>query len=248
MLVAVISCLAPGAKSAPSQSAACAAAPPVRFPAQDQAPLVAVYKNEVDGLPPKADCLTHGPAGSELWVSVAGTAHRVADPGSVLARFGQISQMRAIRYWSISDHLWRPLLSSAAALTTPTGKERADFSLQELESGSALYYEQADSRSARKVVYELRLLQSSSQGFVLSMVNISPLQWWGMTLYKAGDLDTVYFLEHAAGDEWHFHSLSRMPLGNHLLSAQDGSYINRAVAMYRFLLGIPTDSEPPAVQ
>jgi hypothetical protein len=33
---------------------------------------------------------------------------------------------------------------------------------------------------------------------------------------------------------------------NPLTAGHDASYVNRAVAFYRFLAGIPTDREPPA--
>lgn len=230
----------------PLLSHECQQSAPAHFPAPGQAPEARVFRSEADGLPAKAVCIAHGPPGSTLWVSVAGTMSNAATAEAVLARFGALSQMRQIKYWSISDQMWRPLFASAAALTGPGGKERDDLSLEELKRASPLYFEQADSRTSRKVVYELRVLRADRDGFVVSTVNVSPLQWWGITAYKPGDLDTRYFFERAAAGAWQFYSLARMPPGGRLFNAQDGSYINRAVAMYRFLLGVPTDAEPPA--
>ena len=220
---------------------------PGSFPPPDQAPEAHIWKAEADGLPPEAACLPHGPAGSQLWITVAGTTEAGVSSEVLLARFGQVSQMRQIKYWSVSDRQWRPLFASAAALTGPSGTERVDFSPAELEGGAPVYLEQADSRSSHKVVYRMQLLRSDRHGFVISTVNVSPVQWWGMTVYKPGELDTLYFLERAADDQWHFYSLARMSVGSRLFNAQDGSYLNRSVAMYRFIIGRPTDSEPPAV-
>ncbi len=246
-LFALLASSVPGASGevTPLLSHDCAESPPASFPESGGAPLARVWKSGADGLPPKAACMAHGPAGSELWISVAARSTSAASADVLLARFGLISQLRQVKYWSITDHLWRPLFASATALAQATGGERGDFSLDELKRGSPLYFEQADSRSSRKVVYELRLLHADGQGFVISTVNVSPVQWWGVSLYKSGELQTLYFLEHMAGDEWRFYSLSRVA-GSHLFNAQDGSYINRTVALYRFFLGIPTDTEPPA--
>ncbi|HEY2685161.1 MAG TPA: DUF6675 family protein [Steroidobacteraceae bacterium] len=226
----------------------CDQAPPAQFPTPGSAPLARVWKSSADGLPPKAVCMAHGEAGAELWVSVAALSRDVESMEPLVTRFGQISQLRQVKYWSITDQRWRPLFASATALTGAAGKQRDDFSGEELARGAPLYFEQADSRSSRKVVYELQLLRSDPHGFVVATVNVSPVQWWEVTLYKPGELSTLYFLDHTRADEWRFYSLSRIALGSGLLGVKDGSYINRAVALYRFFLGIPTDAEPPAAR
>jgi hypothetical protein len=250
-LLVFLALLSPGA---PAMAAAvagplpseCDQVPPVPFPDAGEAPLARVWKSSADGLPPRAACMAHGEAGAELWVSVAALGRDAESTESLVARFGQISQLRQVKYWSITDQRWRPLFASATALTGAAGKQRDDFSAEELEQGAPLYFEQADSRSSHRVIYELRLLRSDRQGFIVSTINVSPVQWWGVTLYKPGELSTLYFLDHARADQWRFYSLSRMALGSGILSVKDGSYINRAVALYRFFLGIPTDAEPPA--
>ena len=60
----------------------------------------------------------------------------------------------------------------------------------------------------------------------------------------------MFFLAKAAAQEWNFYSLIRvrnaLPLAT--LIIRKGSYVNRAVALYRRIVGIPTDAEPPAVR
>ena len=69
-----------------------------------------------------------------------------------------------------------------------------------------------------------------------------------LTLIPAGDLQTLYFLDRQTDGSWQFYNLTRVlnpsPLLTHLMTGP--SYINRSVAMYRYIAGIQTDREPPA--
>jgi hypothetical protein len=60
-------------------------------------------------------------------------------------------------------------------------------------------------------------------------------------------MQQIYFVERRAPGVWGFYSLTRTRMASRLLPhGSSASYINRAVAFYRLVAGIPTDQEPPA--
>jgi hypothetical protein len=66
-------------------------------------------------------------------------------------------------------------------------------------------------------------------------------------------VQSVYFLDREQGREqdnvWRYYSILRTGLNSSsLVTANESSAINRAVAVYRRFVGIPTDQEPPAAR
>ena len=56
-------------------------------------------------------------------------------------------------------------------------------------------------------------------------------------------------LERRSPGVWTYYSLSRTsPEANPLARGHAASYLNRAVALFRSVAGIPTDQEPPAAR
>jgi hypothetical protein len=79
--------------------------------------------------------------------------------------------------------------------------------------------------------------------------NISPVKMTVITLFDAGGMQQAYFLERRAPGVWNFYSLTRTRMASSFMpTGGDASYINRAVAFYRLVAGIPTDKEPPAAR
>ena len=69
-----------------------------------------------------------------------------------------------------------------------------------------------------------------------------------LALFAPGDLRSTFFLERLpASGVWGYYGLWGIRT-NALTSGHEASSINRAVAMFRHLAGIPTDQEPPAVR
>ena len=76
----------------------------------------------------------------------------------LLKRFGAISSLKGLQYWSVTDGGWRTLIDSASALDSPdTGHSRADFTLAEMKSGHELYFAQQDNRTSEEVVYRMKV-------------------------------------------------------------------------------------------
>jgi hypothetical protein len=212
------------------------------------APKVQLWKDaSLPALPAPAACLgASSPQSSSTLVAVAGTFQNADGEAALLTRFGAVSRLLLVRYWSTTDHTWRPLLTSATALTQEVdGRPRTDFTAGELESGRDLYQSQTDSRSTNEVIYRMRLRESDSQHFIIETENVTPVRRWGLTLYKPGDLHSLYFVDQRSPGIWTFYSLTRIGGGRWLVLGHENSYINRVVAFYRYFAGIPTDLEPP---
>ena len=186
-------------------------------------------------------------ARSKLVVALAATFRFEGDSHILLSRVGAMSSYRKMRYWSTSDKAWRPIANDAAALSTADPKtRRADFSPAELTKNVQLYYWMDDSRSG-SVVYRLHVLEHAAHRIVVGSENLSPVQARFLTLFEPGTMQTAEFLERRGADRWEYYLLTRIDgRASVFASASEESYINRAVARYREIAGIPTEQEPPA--
>jgi hypothetical protein len=211
------------------------------------APNVQVWKaTSLPTLPALAGCFGASSPQSGMLLAVAGTFRSADGAAALLSRFGAVSNLLRVRYWSTTDHIWRPFLTAATALTKEVGGQpRRDFSATEIESGENLYLAQTDSRSTNEVIYRMRLRESDSQHFLVETENVTPVRRWALTLYKPGDLRSLYFLDQRSPGIWSYYSLMRIDATPWLMTGHENSYINRAVALYRHFADIPTDLEPP---
>ena len=169
----------------------------------------------------------------------------------LLRHVGAISELAGMRYWSTTHQQWQTLILNAHALTGPQpGRRRQDFTPDEMQAGRVLYLEQADNLSGM-ATYRLRVIDTSADRLVFSVENVSIMRYLFVTLFHAGEMQSVYFLDRESTDVWRYYNISRSgPNASRLAAgpAHESSSINRAVALYRSLAGIPTDQEPPAAR
>ncbi|NOG74067.1 DUF6675 family protein [Roseicella sp. DB1501] len=196
-----------------------------------------------------APCVGWTSGRSTLLVAVVGAFEHDGGVEALLAAFGRISALVGTRYWSVSDHRWRTLVTDAAALDGPDpARRRPDFTPGEMGEGGALYFVQSDSRSSGEVVYRMRVLEKQPERLVISVDNVTPVRLFLLTLFAPGDLQTTFFLERLPErGTWGYYGLWGLRT-NAFTSGHKASSINRAVAMFRHTAGIPTDQEPPAAQ
>jgi len=211
------------------------------------APVVRIWKDnnpQGSAAPPK--CTGWQPAQSGTLLAVAGTFRTAEGSAGLISRFGDVSSLVSVRYWSTTDQAWRPLLLAANALTKQIGGQpRADFTSAELESGQNLYFSQKDGRAATDVIYRMSLRRTGPDRFVVETENVTSVRWLALTLFKTGDLRSLYVLEQRSADTWSYYALTSIAGNSWLTAGHEKSYINRAVALYRHFAGIPTDLEPP---
>jgi hypothetical protein len=188
--------------------------------------------------------------GFRLLLGLAGAFHFSGTAEDLLARFGEVSSLTSIKFWSSAGRVWKRLITDASALDGPHLKgRRPDFTLAELRSGEPLYFLQDDTRTSGSVIYRMRVLESGPDRLVVAVENVTPIRAFLVTLFHPGDLQSVYFMDRLEPGTWGLYTLLRAGRGASAFSSgHENSYASRAIAFYRHLAGIPTDRRPPLLQ
>jgi hypothetical protein len=226
----------------------CGAPPWPPYAAVSAPPTVEVSKADDRDAPwaPPA-CTGWDPGRVDLLVAVSARFRGDGGIESILSRFGSVSRWAGVRYWSVSRKRWQDLVADAHALAGPDGKPpRADFSPAEMRPGRDLYFSQTTGGSG-PVVYRQRVLELLADRLVLETENITAVRVLAMPLFRPGALRTLYFFERSSPGVWSYYSLTGVDRGsNPFAPGHEASYVNRAVAVFRHVAGLPTDQEPPA--
>lgn len=219
----------------------------VQYAALDSAPIArAIELTRGQGAPAGATCFGKSDSAA-MWITVASLVRSSDSRSTFIGRFGAVSQLLGVQYWSTTDQTWRPLVSSARATTAASpSKPRADYSAAELATGQDRYYETTDTRSGRSVAYRLRLLLNQPDRVVIETANVEAIRKWGLTVYGPEGLDTLYFLTERSPGVWAYYSITRVLPRSFFAEGHAKSYINRAVALYRHYVSLPTNAEPPS--
>jgi hypothetical protein len=147
----------------------------------------------------------------------------------------------------VSDRQWRPLLLDAAALDRgAAARRRADFAVDELKGGGPLYFLQTESRLGVPVAYRMRVLEFGPDRVWVETENVGTVRIALIPIAGPGDLRAIYVLERRARGVWGYYGLVLSGADVSLFArVSDASLINRAAALHRHFVGIPTDREPP---
>lgn len=181
-----------------------------------------------------------------LLTALAGRFRFDGSAEELLAKFGAQSAWRGIQYWSATDGRWEVLIEDAAALeAADSQRRRPDFALPELESGAEVYFLQADNRSSGPVIYRMRVLAIEPERLVVAIENVSTVWLFIFPIYNSGDLQSTYIIRKLASGSWGYYSLTGVRERSVLTGSNDASYLNRAAAIYRHLIGVPGDRDPP---
>ena len=226
----------------------CGTNPHPEYAEVDSPPVVRLWRGgEIDGgwVPP--GCTGWKSPGFRDVLAVAGRFRHGGSSERLLLRFAAVSEWTTVRYWSVSETVWRPLITAATALSGPDTKlRRSDFDVGEIKAGADYFLSQADSRSTGEVVYRLEVLERRANRLVVGLENVSPVKAYLVTLFHPGDLQSVYFFDRFGPDIWGYYSLSGTREGASLLTrGHEASYVNRATALYRYFAGLPAESGLP---
>jgi hypothetical protein len=212
----------------------------------NSSPIARVVHGTADPVAPLGAACFDKTDSAGTWVTVTSVVSAAQNTNALIERFGAISELLTVQYWSATDHKWRPLVSSAWATSGATSDQpRGDYSPAELTIGTDRFYRITDSRSRRTTTFRLRLLEAERGRVVVETSNVDPIKQWGITLYAADGLDTFYFLEQRSLGVWAYYSITRVLPASFLIGEHEKSYINRAIALYRHYMRLPTDAEPP---
>jgi hypothetical protein len=194
-------------------------------------------------------CLGWNSDGFTTLVTTVATFRYSKEAAGLLYNFGAISQWKGLRYWSVTHKQWRTLITDGYALSTSRGGERRDdFRENEMAEGNVLYFEQ-DNNVSGKAIYRMQVVHASSNHIEIRIENVGAIRYLLVPILHSGDLQSVYFLDRKSQSTWRYYSIVRTgKSANRLIAGNDSSAINRAVAVYRHLVGIPDTTEPPAAR
>jgi hypothetical protein len=227
----------------------CAGAPEPAYAGPGALPATRVwYPDDLAAIWRPPECTGWPAADFGILVAAAARFPHAGDSHDLLRRIGEISKLATVRYWSVTRKRWRDLITEAHALRGPDRDlKRPDFGLEELLSGEDLYFWQVENSPAGGLVYRMRLRGHAPDRIVLEIENAHVVRFLGSELFAPGAYRFLYFLERESPRVWRYYGLMRTGPGSRfLIKGFEASYVNRMVAIYRHLAGIPTDREPPA--
>ena len=194
-------------------------------------------------------CTGWGEVGFTTLVTIAARFPHTSEAGGLLRHIGAISELAGMRYWSTTHKQWQTLIVDAHALTdSQSGRRREDFKSDEMKEGKDLYFEQVDNLSG-KAIYRMHVVEASASRIVLDVENVSTMRYYFMPILHPGELQSIYFLDRESDNVWRYYSIVRTGRkANGLIAGNESSSVNRAVAFYRYLVGIPTTREPPGAR
>jgi len=187
--------------------------------------------------------------GFSTLVTTAARFRHASGMEGLLLQSGTISSLAGMRYWSTTHKKWQTLIPEAYAVTSAQATQRrSDFTLDELKPGSVLYFVQSDNLSG-KAVFRLHIAEANSDRLVFDGANVTLMRYLLLPLFHPGEMQSVYYLDRESDDIWRYYSMARTGKNaSSLTTGHEASWINRSVAFFRHVAGIPTDQEPPAAR
>jgi hypothetical protein len=249
LLLAMLLCQSPGYSQSGPQPP-CGKEPVPPYPGLDDSAIARSWSRSEfgrDWKPPA--CTGWAEVGFTTLVTTVARFRQTSQVEGLLRHIGAISELAGTRYWSTTHKQWQTLIVDAYALTdSQPSQRRENFTPEEMKEGKVLYYVQVDNLSG-KTTYRMHIVKASADRLVLDVENVSAMRYHFITLFPPGEMQSVYFLDRETENVWRYYSIVRTGKNvNRLIAGNESSAVNRAVAFYRYLVGIPTGQEPPAAR
>jgi hypothetical protein len=228
----------------------CGKEPVPPYPGLDDSAIVKSWSKSDysrDWTPPA--CTGWTAVGFTTLVTTVARFRHASDAEGLLGHVGAISELAGMRYWSTTHKQWQALIVDAYALTgLQAGQRRENFTPAEMKEGKVLYFEQVDNLSG-KAIYSMHIAEASAERIVIDVENVSTMRYLFLPFLQPGEMQSLYYLDRESESVWRYYSIMRTGKNaNRLIAGNESSTINRAVAFYRYMAGIPTDQEPPAAR
>ena len=172
-------------------------------------------------------------------IAVAGRFQHDGTADELLMRLGAISQYTSISYWSWSRKRWRPLFEKSVALSSAVRTAvRRDFKPDELRKGVQVFALQDESGPLGEVIQRVSVIDRTADRIEIGITNVTPARVALLRLFEPGGSNMRLWIERESEGRWTYYSLTRLS-GSAMLArpAMQPSYVNRADAMYRYLIG-----------
>jgi Family of unknown function (DUF6675) len=194
-------------------------------------------------------CTGWAAVGFTRLVTISARFRHASEAEGLLRHIGAISELAGMRYWSTTHKQWQTLISAAYPLTgLQPAQRREDFTPDEMKQGTVLYFQQVDNLSG-KATYRMHIAEASADRIVFDVENVNTMRYFFIPILHPGEMQSIYFLDRESDYVWRFYSIVRTGKNaNRRIAANESSAINRAVAFYRSLVGIPGEQEPPAAR
>ena len=226
----------------------CGKEPVPPYPGLDDAAIVKLWSKSDfgrDWKPPT--CTGWTEVGFTTLVTTVARFRHTSGAEGLLRHIWAISELVGMRYWSTTHKQWQTLIVDAYALSgMRPSQRRQDFTPDEMKEGKVLYFQQVDNLSG-KAIYRMHVAEASADRLVVDVENVSAMRYLFITVFHPGEMQSIYFLDRESDNVWRYYSIVRTGKNaNGLVAGNESSAVNRAVAFYRHLVGIPTGQEPPA--
>jgi hypothetical protein len=195
------------------------------------------------------ECTRWTEVGFTTLVTTSARFSYTSGAAGLLRHLGAISHRAGMRYWSTTHKRWQTLIVDAHAVNDAQhSQRREDFTPEEMKKGEALYFEEVDNLTG-KATYRMHIVEASSSRIVFDVENVSTMRYSFIPVLHPGEMQGMYFLDRESDSAWRFYGIVRTGKNaNKRIAGNESSSINRAVAFYRYVAGIPTDQEPPAAR
>jgi hypothetical protein len=228
----------------------CGTEPSPSYPDLDDTAIVKSWSESDlgrDWKPPA--CTGWAAVGFTRLVTISARFHHTSEAEGLLRHIGAISKLAGMRYWSTTHKQWQTLISDAYPLTgLQPAQRREDFTPDEMKQGTVLYFQQVDNLSG-KAAYRMHIAEASAGRLVFDVENVSTMRFLFIPILHPGEMQSIYFLNRESDNVWRYYSIVRIGMhANRMIAGNESSAVNRAVAFYRYMVGIPADQEPPAAR
>jgi hypothetical protein len=228
----------------------CGKEPVPPYPGLDDSAIVKSWSESDSGRDWKPPACTGWSAvGFTRLVTISARFRHTSEAEGLLRHIGAISKLAGMRYWSTTRKQWQTLIVDAYALTgLQPGQRREDFAPDEMKQGTVLYFQQVDNLSG-KAIYRMHIAEASADRIVIDVENVSTMRYLFITILHPGEMQSIYFMNRESDNVWRYYSIVRIGKhANRMIAGNESSAINRAVAFYRYMVGIPAEQEPPAAR
>jgi len=197
-----------------------------------------------DGNPPPA-CRGTGQPAAVVLVQSAGSFSEPGGAAAILRRLAGLSRYPGIHYWSVTRGRWRTLITKAQRLDADGAPRPGDLPEESLNQGSQFWFHQEENTPAGSVDYVLTVEEADADHLSLDLRNTRPIRFLGLTMFAPGEYRFHHAFWHGAADQWTYRGEFEARGTTDIPFADRGpSYANRAQAVFRYLAGLPSETEP----
>jgi hypothetical protein len=190
-LLAMLLCQAQGYAQLGPQPP-CGEEPIPLYPGLDDSAIVKSWSKSDfgrDWRPPA--CTGWAAVGFTTLVTTVARFRHTSEAEGLLRHIGAISELAGMRYWSTTHKQWQTLIVDAHAMADlQPGQRREDFTLDEMQEGKVLYFEQVDNLSG-KAIYRMHIVEASEDRLVFDVENVSTMHYLLIPILHPGEIQSI---------------------------------------------------------